>query len=132
MPSSPPSSEGWRTSSCAGCAAAPANGRSSSPVDSTGCWIHSTRMAPTAPRVRVLTLLSRRRIWQAAVDGGLITLAWWLSFTLRFDYGIPGIYQRLLDRTIWMVVPIQLAVLIAFGIYNHWWRYVSIRDIWRI
>jgi FlaA1/EpsC-like NDP-sugar epimerase len=79
-----------------------------------------------------MTLLSRRRIWQAVVDGGLITLAWWLSFVLRFDRGIPGIYERLLDRTIWIVAPIQLATLIAFGIYNHWWRYVSIRDIWRI
>ncbi len=89
-------------------------------------------MPPSARRARLLTLLSRRRIWQAAVDAGLITLAWWLSFTLRFDYGIPGAYERLLDRTIWMVVPIQLAVLVAFGVYNHWWRYVSIRDIWRL
>jgi FlaA1/EpsC-like NDP-sugar epimerase len=79
-----------------------------------------------------MTLVSRRRIWQAAVDGGLIALAWWLSFALRFDYGIPPVYDRLLERTIWIVVPVQLAVLIAFGIYNHWWRYVSIRDIWRI
>jgi FlaA1/EpsC-like NDP-sugar epimerase len=79
-----------------------------------------------------MNFLSRRRIWQAAVDGGLITLAWWLSFVLRFDRGIPGIYERLLDRTIWIVVPIQLAVLVAFGVYNHWWRYVSIRDIWRM
>ncbi|HEX2506452.1 MAG TPA: nucleoside-diphosphate sugar epimerase/dehydratase, partial [Gaiellaceae bacterium] len=76
--------------------------------------------------------MSRRRVWQALVDAGLITLAWWLSFVLRFDRGIPGIYERLLDRTIWIVVPIQVVVLLAFGIYNHWWRYVSIRDIWRI
>jgi FlaA1/EpsC-like NDP-sugar epimerase len=79
-----------------------------------------------------LNLFSRRRIWQAAVDGGLLTLAWWLSFVLRFDRGIPGIYQRLFDRTIWIVVPIQIVILVAFGIYNHWWRYVSIRDIWRM
>jgi FlaA1/EpsC-like NDP-sugar epimerase len=83
-------------------------------------------------QARLLPLLSRRRIWQAVVDAGLITLAWWLSFVLRFDRGIPGIYERLLDRTIWIVVPVQVAVLIAFGIYNHWWRYVSIRDIWRM
>jgi FlaA1/EpsC-like NDP-sugar epimerase len=79
-----------------------------------------------------MTLFSRRRVWQAAVDAGLITLAWWLSFVLRFDRGIPGIYERLLERTIWIVVPIQLAVLVAFGVYNHWWRYVSIRDMWKM
>jgi FlaA1/EpsC-like NDP-sugar epimerase len=79
-----------------------------------------------------MTFFSRRRIWQAAVDGGLIALAWWLSFFLRFDRGIPGIYQELLEQTIWIVVPIELAVFIAFGFYNHWWRYVSIRDIWKM
>jgi FlaA1/EpsC-like NDP-sugar epimerase len=79
-----------------------------------------------------MTFFSRRRLWQAAVDGGLIALAWWLSFFLRFDRGIPGIYQELLEQTIWIVVPIELAVFIAFGFYNHWWRYVSIRDIWKM
>jgi FlaA1/EpsC-like NDP-sugar epimerase len=79
-----------------------------------------------------MTFFSRRRLWQAAVDGGLIALAWWLSFFLRFDRGIPGIYQELFEQTIWIVVPVELAVFIAFGFYHHWWRYVSIRDIWKM
>ena len=32
--------------------------------------------------------------------------------------------------TILVVVAIKLAVFIAFGFYNRWWRYVSTRDMW--
>jgi FlaA1/EpsC-like NDP-sugar epimerase len=32
--------------------------------------------------------------------------------------------------TIAVVVAIKLAVFIAFGFYNRWWRYVSTRDMW--
>ena len=38
--------------------------------------------------------------------------------------------RSLLDRTILLVVGIKLIVFIAFGFYNRWWRYVSIRDMW--
>jgi FlaA1/EpsC-like NDP-sugar epimerase len=29
-----------------------------------------------------------------------------------------------------LVVAIKLAVFVAFGFYNRWWRYVSTRDMW--
>ena len=32
--------------------------------------------------------------------------------------------------TILVVVAIKLAIFIAFGFYNRWWRYVSTRDMW--
>jgi FlaA1/EpsC-like NDP-sugar epimerase len=79
-----------------------------------------------------MTLLNRHRIWQAVVDAALIALAWWLAFQLRFDSGVPYIYDRLFDKTIWIVVPLELFVFVVFGFYNHWWRYVSIRDMWTV
>ena len=33
--------------------------------------------------------------------------------------------------TVAIVVAIKLAVFVAFGFYNRWWRYVSTRDMWR-
>jgi FlaA1/EpsC-like NDP-sugar epimerase len=75
-------------------------------------------------------LLSPHRIWQVLIDAGIVALSWWLAFQLRFDHGPPLIYSRLLDRTILLVVGIKLVVFIAFGFYNRWWRYVSIRDMW--
>ncbi|MFN2470806.1 MAG: polysaccharide biosynthesis protein [Gaiellaceae bacterium] len=74
--------------------------------------------------------VNRHRIWQLAADAGLIALAWYLAFQLRFDAGVPPPYERLLDRTILPVLAIKLVVFVAFGFYNRWWRYVSTRDMW--
>ncbi|MGH2995028.1 MAG: polysaccharide biosynthesis protein [Gaiellaceae bacterium] len=79
-----------------------------------------------------MRVLNRHRIWQVVVDAGLIAAAWYLAFVLRFDYGIPRPYERLLEETILIVVGIKAAVFILFGLYDHWWRYVSIRDMWAV
>jgi len=77
-----------------------------------------------------MKLINRHRVWQAAVDAGLIAIAWYLAFALRFDFVIPKRYGELITETILLVVLIKVAVLTVFGLYNHWWRYVSIGDMW--
>ena len=74
--------------------------------------------------------VNRHRLWQLLADSALIAVAWWLAFWLRFDKGVPGPYHRLMIDTILVVVAIKLAIFIAFGFYNRWWRYVSTRDMW--
>jgi FlaA1/EpsC-like NDP-sugar epimerase len=75
-------------------------------------------------------LLSPHRLWQLLVDALLVALSWWLAFSLRFDNAWPHFYVTLFRRTILIVVLIKLLVFVAFGFYNRWWRYVSIRDMW--
>jgi FlaA1/EpsC-like NDP-sugar epimerase len=75
-------------------------------------------------------LINRHRVWQAAVDAVLVAVAWYLAFALRFDFAIPNRYEELVTTTVILVVLIKVAVLTAFGLYNHWWRYVSIGDMW--
>jgi len=77
-------------------------------------------------------LLSPHRLGQVVVDAGIVALAWWLAFHLRFDHTIPIYYRHLLSQTILIVLAIKLLVFVAFGFYNRWWRYVSIRDMWAI
>jgi FlaA1/EpsC-like NDP-sugar epimerase len=74
--------------------------------------------------------INRHRLWQLVVDTGLIAAAWYLAFRLRFDPRIPPYYDTLFMRTLGIVIGIQLAVFVAFGFYNRWWRYVSTRDMW--
>ena len=74
--------------------------------------------------------INRHRVWQLLADAGLIALAWWLAFWLRFDKGVPPPYHRLMVDTILVVIAIKLAIFIVFGFYNRWWRYVSTRDMW--
>jgi FlaA1/EpsC-like NDP-sugar epimerase len=73
----------------------------------------------------------RHRLWQLAADAVLIAAAWYLAFQLRFDFAVPPYYDRMLGETLWLVLGIKLVVFVAFGFYQRWWRYVSIRDMWR-
>jgi len=74
--------------------------------------------------------VNRHRIWQLVADAGLIALAWYLAFELRFDQGVPRYYDTLFRQTILIVVAIKLVVFVLFRFYDRWWRYVSIRDMW--
>ena len=77
-------------------------------------------------------LITPHRLGQLLIDAAIVALSWWLAFELRFNGGLPRKYSELFDRTILLVVVIQLVVFIAFGFYNRWWRYTSIRDMWAI
>ena len=74
--------------------------------------------------------ITRHSIWQVGADAGLIALAWWLAWNLRFE-SRPVYYDRYLDwELILLVVGIKLPVFALSGFYNRWWRYVSTRDMW--
>ena len=76
--------------------------------------------------------LSPQRIWQLVADGVLVAIAWYLAFQVRFDRGVPSRYDEFLGLDVFIaVVAVNLAVFMVFGLYDHWWRYVSIRDMWR-
>ena len=57
--------------------------------------------------------ISKHRLWQVAVDAGLIAAAWYLAFQLRFDNGIPIYYDTLFARSIAIVIGIQLVTFVA-------------------
>ena len=75
--------------------------------------------------------INRHRLPQLVADAGIVALAWFLAFQLRFDPSIPVYYDRYLDLAIFaLLVAIKLAIFALFGFYNRWWRYVSTRDMW--
>ncbi len=69
-----------------------------------------------------------RRIGQVVVDAGLVALAYYLAYVLRFDEGIPSRYDELLVETIAFVVVLKLALFAAFGLYSKLWRFVDQAD----
>jgi FlaA1/EpsC-like NDP-sugar epimerase len=75
--------------------------------------------------------VNRHRLWQLVADAALIAAAWVLAFQLRFDFNVPPTFDGGLLETTVLVVAIKLAVFVAFGFYNRWWRYVSTKDMWR-
>jgi FlaA1/EpsC-like NDP-sugar epimerase len=76
---------------------------------------------------------SRHSLWQVVIDAGIVILAWWLAWKLRFDQGRPPYYDRYLEwDMLLLVAAIKLPVFALSGFYNRWWRYVSTRDMWDI
>ena len=62
------------------------------------------------------------------MDAGLIALAYYLAFVLRFDAGIPERYMDLFRDSIAWIVAGKLAVLAAFGLYHKLWRFIDQKD----
>src|SRR5882762_4635952 len=72
--------------------------------------------------------LHRHALPQLAVDGGLVALAYYLAFQLRFEHGPTGYYEHLRERTIWWVLAGSLPVLVVARVYQRRWRYAGQRD----
>jgi FlaA1/EpsC-like NDP-sugar epimerase len=73
--------------------------------------------------------LHRHSVAQLAIDAALVAVAYYLSYFLRFDAGsMPPKYERLLEATLWWVVPAAIVVFTLFRIEQKQWRYVSARD----
>jgi FlaA1/EpsC-like NDP-sugar epimerase len=66
--------------------------------------------------------VNRHRLWQLVADAALIAAAWFFAFQLRFDFNVPPTFEDGLWTTIALVVAIKLAVFVALGFYNRWWR----------
>src|SRR5215218_1355571 len=74
----------------------------------------------------------RHSLPQVAVDAGLVAVAYYLAYVLRFDGDLPDLYSDLFERTIGFVVVGSVFVFALFGLYRHWMRYSSQRDYLQI
>jgi FlaA1/EpsC-like NDP-sugar epimerase len=74
----------------------------------------------------------RHSLPQVAVDAGLVALAYYLAFELRFDGTVPPLYSDLFERTIGFAVIGGVFVFALFGLYRHWMRYATQRDYLQI
>jgi FlaA1/EpsC-like NDP-sugar epimerase len=66
-----------------------------------------------------------------AADAVLVALAFYLAFRLRFldsPEGIPERYMELLRASIVFVVLGKLIIFAISGLYQKWWRYVTLPD----
>src|SRR5690349_12869377 len=76
--------------------------------------------------------IHRPALPQLAMDAGLVALAYYLAYRLRFDEGIPAWAMDLFWRTLAFAVVGSLACYVLVGMYRHWMRYASQRDYFKI
>src|SRR3979409_288378 len=65
-------------------------------------------------------------------DGGLVALAYYLAFRLRFDGGVPNRYEQLLVATIGPLVVGTVIIFALSGMYQRWGRFLGQRDYERL
>ena len=58
--------------------------------------------------------------------------AWYAAFLLRFNFQLPLDQQSLISHSIWVVLLVQAAIFISFGLYRGTWRFASLKDLKRI
>src|SRR3954469_6322610 len=70
----------------------------------------------------------RHAVPQVVLDAGLVALAYYLAYRLRFDGGIPSSYFDLFERTIAFAIVGSVFCFALVGMYRHWMRYSSQRE----
>src|SRR3954471_6664201 len=76
--------------------------------------------------------IHRHALPQVVLDAGLVALAYYLAYRLRFDGGIPPIYRGLFTRTMAFAIIGSLFCFSIAGMYRHWMRYSSQREYLKI
>ena len=72
------------------------------------------------------------RTTQRLIDLAVLSLAFWLAFLIRFGWDLPLEFWKRLMFTWPYVVGFQYFVLVGFGIPRFVWRYIGLREAWRI
>ena len=76
----------------------------------------------------------RRRISpvHVAIDAPVVALALFLSLFLRLGQARIGDHWLTLVQLAPILIPVRLAIFVAFGVYRSLWRYVSTGDAFRL
>src|SRR3954452_18796693 len=72
--------------------------------------------------------IHRHAVPQVALDAGLVALAYYLAYRLRFDGGVPDLYHDLFPSTIALAVLGSPGCFAIAVVYRHWMRYSSQRE----
>ncbi len=80
--------------------------------------------------------ISRLRNWRvmfALIHDILVAcFAWFLAFSLRFNFNIPETFLTSLSQVMLWSVPLQSVFFMQFGMYKGVWRFASLPDLQRI
>jgi UDP-GlcNAc:undecaprenyl-phosphate GlcNAc-1-phosphate transferase len=103
----------------------------------TGAYLAGVKVYPSdadlskRPFVTFLVDLSyKRRIFETLLDAGLIVIAYYAAWSLRFGRMDPTDPNcMMMIRTLPIIVAIKAGVFLATGVYRGLWRYTSVHDL---
>ena len=83
--------------------------------------------------MRALHFLSNPRSLLAMLhDVCMVCFAWAFAYYLRFNFNIPNDFIVTIWQNLAWVLPLQVGMFFAFGLYQGIWRFASIPDLKRL
>ena len=79
-----------------------------------------------------IIVLKNRRLLILAINIFLVSLSYYATFLLRFDFNLSNDYFKVFLKTLPFLLLVKLLVFHYFGLFRGLWRYVSIYDLWQI
>lgn len=76
--------------------------------------------------------LNHRSVLALSHDLAASAFAWYASFLLRFNFEIPEDQHLLMTSYLLVILLVQIASFIFFGLYRGTWRFASLMDLRRI
>jgi UDP-GlcNAc:undecaprenyl-phosphate GlcNAc-1-phosphate transferase len=77
----------------------------------------------------LLDMTYKRRIFEILLDVGLISIAYFLAYVLRFDEQFEP-NRRLFEQSLPIIIGCQMAGSFVSGLYRGVWRYIGLTDLW--
>jgi len=74
-------------------------------------------------------LMRWRSIVKFLLHATIFIFAYITAYLLRFEFSISPVYLEIIRHTIMVVLVTKAMAFLAFGLFQGWWRYVSMRDI---
>jgi FlaA1/EpsC-like NDP-sugar epimerase len=74
-------------------------------------------------------ILKYRKVVIVLTQIALLTLAYYFSFLLRFDFQLSGSFQAVFLQTLPIALGIKLLTFFYFRLFRGWWRYVGMSDL---
>ncbi len=95
-----------------------------SPVEGEGADVKGRALLPT-----LADFTYKRRILEVLNDLVMIVVAYYAAFLLRFDGSLLAPYYARFALSLPLVIAVQLAAMLALGLYRGLWRYTSMSDL---
>jgi FlaA1/EpsC-like NDP-sugar epimerase len=74
-------------------------------------------------------LVSYRRVLIVGAHVLLVPIAYFLAYTIRFDFRVPSAEMRVFWATLPYLLTLRLAVFARYGLFRGYWRHVGLRDL---
>ncbi|MEI6125570.1 MAG: hypothetical protein WCQ99_03360, partial [Pseudomonadota bacterium] len=81
----------------------------------------------TGMQAKVL-LINAQRFMEIFVDLALIVAAYFFSYLIRFESGIPDLQLKYFINTLPVLIVVKISIFYYFGLYQTLWRHVGVRD----